>query len=66
MANCERCGKEFGKSGVPRFVVCETEASALYCSGYAMYEIDLCPNCTDELEKFMNERTRGNADGVVQ
>ena len=56
MPNCERCGKEFGKSGVPRFVVCETEVSALYCSGYATYEIDLCPDCIVELEKFMEVR----------
>jgi hypothetical protein len=66
MAICKRCGKEFEEHGVPRFVVCETEASALYCSGYASYEVDLCPDCTVELEKFMNERTRGTTNGVVE
>lgn len=66
MANCERCDKEFEKRGIPKFVVCETETCDLYCSGHALYEVDLCPDCMVELEKFMNKKMRGNIDGVVE
>lgn len=54
VSNCERCGKEFEKRGVPLFVISETEPCALYCSGYATYEVDLCLECSEELKKFMN------------
>lgn len=54
MTNCERCGKEFEKGGIPRFVICETEPCDFYCSGYSACEIDLCSDCADELEKFMD------------
>lgn len=61
MPNCERCGKEFERRrDIPKFVVCETELCALYCSGYATYEMDLCPDCEIALEKFMEVRNDGD------
>ena len=53
MANCERCGKEFEERG-------ETEASGICCSGYAMFEVDLCPECLVKLEKFMEGQNGGD------
>lgn len=50
---CRRCRTEFIQRCDPEFVVCETEPSVLYCSGYAMYEVKLCPECCESLEKFM-------------
>ena len=62
MANCKRCGKRFERRGdVSRFVVCETEPCGLCCSGYAMYEVELCPECQVELEKFMEVRDGGDS-----
>ena len=62
MANCERCGKEIeGRGGTPRFVVCETEPSGLCCSGYAIFEVELCSKCLEELEKFMEGQDGGDS-----
>lgn len=67
MANCERCRKKFEKpSGVPKFVVCEIEVSGICCSGYGVYEIELCPECLKELEGWMMRNLGGTTNGVLE
>ena len=57
MANCERCGKEIEKRrDIPRFRLCETEVSGICCSGYGMFEVDLCGECLEELAAWMEVR----------
>lgn len=64
MANCERCGKHVEGCGIPDFIVCETEPSVLYCSGYAMYEVRLCRECGEALRKFM--KMEENKNGLAE
>lgn len=56
LATCERCHKEFiwMKSWRP-YVICEASPNDMFARGYALEELDLCPNCTAALERFMAE-----------
>lgn len=55
---CDRCGKCYPlirkyEEGAPRFIITDLKSGLNQHSDYGSKELDLCPECSEKLQKFV-------------